>query len=245
MPGPRFFVALDLSPDAVGATIALPDAVAHHATRVVRLAAGAALTLFTGQGGEYAATLVAVDKRGATARIDACVDVERESPLSVTLAQGIAANDAMDYAVRKATELGVTAIQPLVTERSAPLPSGERSDKRHAHWRQVAVAACAQCGRNRVPEIRAALPLPDWLDAWSDGGVLFAPDAQACLGDGTLNAAPRAILVGPEGGLAAAEVKRGERSGFVAVRLGPRVLRTETAGVAALAALNVLWGDFR
>jgi 16S rRNA (uracil1498-N3)-methyltransferase len=239
--GPRFFVGPVLAPAMVGTGFALPEAVAHHAVRVVRLAVGDPLTLFTGTGGEYAATLVAIHKRGAEARIDAFDPVEREMPVAVTLAQAIAANDAMDYAVRKATELGVAAIQPLVTERSAPLPAAERGERRQAHWRQVAIAACEQCGRNRVPDVRAAQPLGLWLGAWREGGVLFAPTAAATLA--ALAAAPAALLVGPEGGFTTVEVAAAERAGLTAVRLGPRVLRTETAGIVALTVLQSLWGD--
>jgi 16S rRNA (uracil1498-N3)-methyltransferase len=201
------------------------------------------LTLFTGAGGEYAATIAEVGKRGATVRIEAFEPVERESPLAVTLAQAVAAIDAMDHAVRKATELGVTAIQPLVTERSVPLPPGERRDKRLAHWRQVAVAACEQCGRNRVPEIFAVVALPDWLEGWRGGGMVFAPDGEQSIA--ALPAAPSALLIGPEGGLAPGEIAVARAAGFIAARLGPRVLRTETAGMAALTAVNVLWGDLR
>ena len=150
MATPRFFVPAPIARAAIGATVELPEAAAHHATRVLRLATGDALTLFDGSGGEYAATLVHVDKRGAAVRVESFRPIDRESPLAVTLAQGIAANDAMDYAIRKATELGVTSIQPLATARSAPLPAGARGERRIAHWRGVAIAACEQCGRNRV-----------------------------------------------------------------------------------------------
>ena len=243
MAAPRFFAPLELTPALVGQTLALPDAAAHHATRVVRLGAGDTLTLFTGAGGEYAATIADVGKRGATVRIEAFDPVERESPLVVTLAQGIAANDAMDHAVRKATELGVTAIQPLLAERSVPLPAGERRDKRHAHWRQVAIAACEQCGRNRVPEILAPRLLRDWLETWRGGGVVLVPDGDRSMA--SLPAAPSALLIGPEGGLVPGEIAAARRAGFAAVRFGPRVLRTETAGMAALTAVNLLWGDLR
>src|SRR5512135_334458 len=152
MAAPRFFAPLELAPEIVGTVVTLPQAAAHHATRVVRLAVGDALTLFNGEGGEYAATLITIDRKAVTVRVDAFDPVERESPLAVTLAQAVAANDAMDYAIRKAVELGVASIAPLVTERSAPLPPGERADKRLAHWRQIVIAACEQCGRNRVPD---------------------------------------------------------------------------------------------
>lgn len=245
MATPRFFVPLDLASEAVGQTYHLPEAVAHHATRVVRLGAGERLTLFTGCGGEFAATIVRVDKRSVAVRIDAFDAIERESPLPVVLAQAVAANDAMDYAIRKATEVGVTSIQPLVTVRSAPLPGDARGDKRHAHWRQVAIAACEQCGRNRVPEIHVAQPLPAWLAAWQGAGVVLLPEATRNLVALPLPSLPFALMIGPEGGWDAAEIAAVGKAGFIAVRLGPRVLRTETAGVAALAVMQSLWGDYR
>lgn len=243
MAAPRFFVPEPLDRACVGTTIELPSAVAHHATRVLRHGVGAALTLFDGTGGEYAVELVAVDKRGASVRVDAFDPVERESPLAVTLAQAVVANDAMDYALRKATELGVTAIQPVIAARSAALPSGDRADRRRAHWQQIAVAACEQCGRNRVPEVCAPLSLSNWLAGWPHGGVLFEPTATMTLP--ALEKPPSAVLIGPEGGFTTAEIEAAARGGFSAVRIGPRVLRTETAGLAALAAMGVLWGDWR
>ncbi|MEP7182062.1 MAG: 16S rRNA (uracil(1498)-N(3))-methyltransferase [Betaproteobacteria bacterium] len=245
MAAPRFFAPFDLTPAAVGSEIALPDAVAHHAVRVLRLAAGAAITLFTGDGGEYAATIARIDKRGATAAILHFDPVERESPLAVTLAQAVAANDAMDNAVRKAVELGAAAIQPVVTARSAPLAGGERTEKRLAHWRQIAVAACEQCGRNRVPPVAAPIALAEWLAAWSGDGIVLDPGAVSTLSSVTMSPGPLAVLIGPEGGLAEREIAAATARGFVAVRLGPRVLRTETAGTAILAAFQMMGGDFR
>jgi 16S rRNA (uracil1498-N3)-methyltransferase len=245
MAAPRFFVPLTLAPGMIGETLALPEAAAHHATRVVRLGVGDALTLFAGTGGEFAATIARIDKRGAAVRIDGYAPVEREAALPITLAQAIVANDAMDYAVRKATELGAAAIQPLITARSAPLRAGERGEKRHAHWRQIAIAACEQCGRNRLPDIPAPQPLAEWLAGWRGGGVVFAPEARRGLAALPAPAAPIALLIGPEGGFAAEEVAAAEQAGFVATQLGARVLRAETAAVAALAAVHALWGDFR
>jgi 16S rRNA (uracil1498-N3)-methyltransferase len=245
MAAPRFYVALDLAPAMVGEIVDLPDAIAHHAVRVVRMSVGETLTLFTGRGGEYAATLTRVDKRGAAVRLEAFDPVERESPLAVTLVQGIAANDAMDYAVRKAIELGVAAIQPVVTVRSAALPSGERGERRLAHWRQIAIAACEQCARNRIPEIAAPRPLGDWLAAWRDEGLVLAPTGSESLASLPRPTGSLALLVGPEGGFEQREIDAARTRGFIAVRVGPRVLRTETAGVAALAAVQALWGDLR
>ncbi len=258
MTAPRFHCPIDLTPAIVGSVIALPDTLAHHAVRVLRLTAGDAITLFTGNGGEFAATIARIDKQGASATIERYDPVERESELAVTLAQSIAATDAMDHAMRKAVELGAAAIQPLVTERSAPLPAGERGERRLAHWRQIAVAACEQCGRNRVPDVAAPLALADWLAAWAGGGIVLDPLAERGLPALTLPASasrdgpaagpaagPLAVLIGPEGGLTAREIAAATARGFQPVRLGPRVLRTETAGTAILAALQTMRGDFR
>ncbi len=245
MAAPRFLVPIELAPASVGQTIALPTAAAHHAVRVVRLAVGDALTLFNGVGGEYAATLARVERNDAWVRVEAFDPAERESPLPVTLAQSIAANDAMDYAVRKATELGVAAIQPLVTERSAPLPAGERGDKRLAHWRGVAAGACEQCGRNRIPEVAAPLSWNEWLARWKGTGILLVPGARASLAALSRPPLPVAMAIGPEGGLSEREIDAACARAFHAVSLGPRVLRTETAAVVALAAMQVLWGDLR
>jgi 16S rRNA (uracil1498-N3)-methyltransferase len=244
MSGPRFFVPDALSPDNQR-EMALPDAAAHHAIRVVRLAAGDPLTLFDGTGGEYPATLVRAGREGAVVRIGARLDVERESPLAITLAQAIAANDAMDYAIRKAVELGAAAIQPLVTERSAPLPAGERGDKRLAHWRGVVVAACEQCGRNRVPPVSPPIAFGSLLAVWKGSGLVLVPEAATPFASLPPPAAPIALVVGPEGGLSERESGAARAAGFRCVSLGPRVLRTETAAVAALAAMQALWGDLR
>jgi 16S rRNA (uracil1498-N3)-methyltransferase len=245
MASPRFFIQQSLTPGVVGQVLELPAAVAHHAVRVVRLAVGDALTLFDGTGGEYVATLASADKSGASARIAAFDAIERESLLPVTLAQAIVANDAMDFAVRKAVELGATAIQPLVTERSAPLPSGERGDKRRAHWKGIAVAACEQCGRNRIPHVASPETWREWLAAWRGAGIVLVPDAATSLVALLPPQPPIALAIGPEGGFSDREIDAARRRGFHAVSFGPRVLRTETAAVAALTALQMLWGDLR
>lgn len=247
MAAPRFFVPLALGPADVGQERMLPDAATHHALRVLRLAVGDALTLFTGMGGECAATLAGADKKQAWVRIDRFDPVEREAPLAVTLAQGIAANDAMDYAVRKAVEMGAAAVQPLLTSRSARFPEDARGAKRLAHWRQIAVAACEQCGRNRIPPVHEVATLPAWLAARPAGrpGLMLAPQASAALAAWPAPPGPFDLLIGPEGGVTDDELARAARAGLTAVRLGPRVLRTETAGTAALAAVHALWGDFR
>ena len=246
MSAPRFFVP-EITADLVpGKTAALPEAAARHAARVLRLRAGDALTLFTGTGGEFAATIVSIDRNDVVARVDAFVPVERESPLFATLVQAVCASDAMEYAVRKSVELGVGAIQPVLATRSAPLPAGDRADSRRLRWSQIAVAACEQCGRNRVPDVRTPVTLAAWLAAREVRlpGLILAPDGGASLSTVARSAGEFDIVVGPEGGFTGDEIAAAERAGLTALRLGPRVLRTETAGPAMLAAIHALWGDF-
>ncbi len=239
--GPRLYCDLALSP---GAEIVLPEAAARHAVSVLRLQVGDALNLFNGEGGEYRAALVAVNKRETRARLLEFDATERESPLDITLALGISAGERMDYSLQKATELGVAAIQPLATERSVVKLAGERADKRLQHWQHVVIAACEQCGRNRVPAVAPVQKLFAYLADVDRGKrlLMLSPDASFPL----KRAAPAAgaiLLIGAEGGLAPAEYQAAQASGFEPVKLGPRILRTETAPVAALAVLQALWGD--
>lgn len=245
MATPRFLVPPELMHAALGRTIPIPQAVAHHAVRVVRLGVGDALTLFDGTGGEYAATLTRAERNDVRVRIESFDPVERESLLPVTLAQAVAANDAMDYAVRKAVELGVGAIQPLITERSARLRAGERGDKRLAHWRGIAIAACEQSGRNRVPPIAPPAVWDDWVAGWTGTGILFAQSAAEPLAALSRPMLPVALAIGPEGGFTAREIEVAREAAFRVVSLGPRVLRSETAAAAGLAAMQTLWGDLR
>jgi 16S rRNA (uracil1498-N3)-methyltransferase len=239
--GTRLYCDLALSP---GAEIALPETAARHAVTVLRLQAGAALNLFNGEGGEYRAQLVAASKREARARIVEFHATERESPVDITLVLGISAGERMDYSLQKATELGVSAIQPLATERSVVKLAGERAGKRLQHWQHVAIAACEQCGRNRVPAVAPVQKLFDYLAALDRNQrlLMLSPDADTPL-TRVAPAAAAVLLIGPEGGLAPAEYQAAQASGFEPVRLGPRILRTETAPVAALAVLQALWGD--
>jgi 16S rRNA (uracil1498-N3)-methyltransferase len=236
----RLYCDLPLSP---GAEIALPETAARHAVTVLRLQVGDTLALFNGEGGEYRASLVAVSKRETRVRLIEFHAAERESPLEITLALGISAGERMDYSLQKATELGVTAIVPLATERSVVRLSGERADKRLQHWRHVVVAACEQCGRNRVPIVAPVQTLAGYLATAGRGKrLLLSPDAQIPLKQ-VPPAAAVVLLIGAEGGLAPSEYQAAEASGFEPVSLGPRILRTETAPVAALAVLQALWGD--
>jgi len=245
---PRFFVGIALAADTV---VPLPDEVARH-VQVLRLAPGDAIALFNGDGGEYAAQIASVEKRAASARVGARRDVDAEPPYRLTLAQGIAGSDKMDWLIEKAVELGAAAIAPLATARGVVRLSGERAARRHAHWQRIVQAACEQCGRNRLPDVAPAREFGAWLDALppasADGElrVLLSPRASrpfAALPDA---APPRGatLLIGPEGGLSPDEEDAARARGFVAIGLGPRVLRTETAGIAVLAALAGRWGGW-
>ena len=243
---PRFYTSQPLRSSQVGTTIVLPGDAAHHAVRVLRLGPGDGVTLFDGTGGEYAATLVETGKRTATASIDRFDPVERESPIAVTLVQAVIAADAMDFAIRKAVELGAWAIAPVLAARSQASLAGGRGEKRVQHWRGIAIAACEQCGRNRVPAIAPLQTLSTWLHASADQRVaIAAPGATTSLAAFASEAPPTSIIVGPEGGFTDDERALAADNGATAVSLGPRVLRAETAGVAALAMLAALVGDAR
>jgi len=237
---PRFFVPLELSS---GTEIELPERAARHCA-VLRLRPDDEVVVFNGEGGEFSAELTRVSRDDVRARLISKQAVERESPLAITLAQCLSSSDRMDITLQKSTELGVSRIVPIASRRSVVRLSNERADRRVAHWRNVLVAACEQCGRNRVPEITAITDFAAFLGGPDPEGVrlLLAPDASRDL----KNLEPsRAVtlLVGPEGGLAPEERRQAETRGFVPIRFGPRVLRTETAPLAAIAAMQVLWGD--
>ena len=237
---PRFHVPLLLSP---GAEISLPARAAQHVA-VLRLRPGDAVTLFDGRGGEYACTLSRITKGETRARVIARSDIERESVLDITLAQGLSSGERMDYALQKSTELGVCRIQPLATERSVVRLSEDRAERKYSHWQNVVIAACEQCGRNRVPEVFPVLTLPEFLSAAPGDAMRLmpVPDAELRLRD-LEPARSIVLLVGPEGGLTEPERQSALRAGFTPLRLGPRVLRTETAPLAAISALQAMWGD--
>lgn len=225
----------------------LPAAQAHHVARVLRLAAGDALTLFDGAGTEYAAVITRLEKSAVTVRVGAAQARDRESPLRITVAQAVSSGDRMDFTVQKAVELGAARIVPLLSSRCVVRLSGARAEKRVAHWRAVAVSACEQCGRNHVPEVAAVIPLCHWLGQQPEAGgetrLLLAPHAAVRLREMAQPAGPITLLIGPEGGFAPDEESAARGSGFTPVSIGPRILRTETAALAALAALQALWGD--
>jgi len=240
---PRFYCREALSP---GAHVDLPEPVARHAVRVLRLPPGAAVVLFDGRGGEYDARIERIERGRVVAALGAWRDVERESGLAVTLIQAVQAGEKMDYTVQKAVELGVSHIVPVDSRRSVTRLSGERAARRVAHWQGVAAAACEQCGRNQVPQLAPLEKLENWLARPANGALrlILAPDAEQALVDlPPMNNVQ--MLIGAEGGLDPQEIVAAQQVGFTAVRMGPRILRTETAGLAALAAMQALWGDFR
>lgn len=204
------------------------------------------MILFDGRGGEYPARIARIERDRVYAELGAWRDVERESPLDITLVQALQAGDKMDFTIQKAVELGVRAIVPVDSRRSVIRLVGERAGKRVAHWQGVVASACEQSGRNQVPNVAPLEKLENWLARPSTAALrlMLAPDAEQTLAE-VRPAGPVQLLIGAEGGLDPQEMIAAERVGFQAVRLGPRVLRTETAGLAALAALQVLWGDFR
>lgn len=227
----------------------LPPEQAHHVVRVLRLEAGDTLTLFDGRGIEYTAVIARIAKSDVTLNVGDPRQVDRESPLVVALAQSISSGERMDYTVQKAVELGVAGIQPLESSRGVVRLDGIRARKRLAHWRAIVVAACEQCGRNRVPEVAPVMALRDWLGQAaplqeSEVRLLLSTEARNSLRELPRPQGAVTLLAGPEGGLTGDEHGDAVRAGFMPVRLGPRVLRTETAAVAALAAMQILWGDF-
>jgi 16S rRNA (uracil1498-N3)-methyltransferase len=236
-------------PLAAGTDVVLPAQAAEHLTRVLRLEPGAPLTLFNGAGGEYSATLGATAGKKTQVRVLEHDAVERDSPADITLVQGVARGERMDLIVQKATELGVTRIVPVLADRSVVKLDPKQRARKLEHWQAIAISACEQCGRNRVPEVREPAALGDAIAELAAGSVrwLLAADARDSLATVAADAAARPIvlLIGPEGGLADNERQFALANGFAACRLGPRVMRTETAGLAALALLQTLAGDFR
>ncbi len=239
---PRLYHSRELHPKR---EIFLDATAAHNAVKVLRLKEGDEIVLFNGRGGEYPARIAGITKTQVTVRTGDWHSFERESALHIVLAQGVSSADKMDLTVQKAVELGVGGIHPLNTQRSVVKLFGERAQTRVEHWRKVAIGACEQCGRNRIPEVAEIASLNDFL-VHTDADALrlvFSPT-----GDRPLKKLqPRGkiiLLIGAEGGFTAEEEHAARSAGFIAVTLGSRILRTETAGLAALAAIQTLWGDF-
>jgi 16S rRNA (uracil1498-N3)-methyltransferase len=238
----RVHVDADLQP---GQHLTVEGAAGNHISRVLRLRTGDALTLFNGQGGEYGGSIEEIHRDTVVVSVLERRELERESPFQLTLAQGISRGERMDWVVQKATELGVWRIQPLFTERSVVQLDERQAIRKIQHWRSIAVAACEQSGRNRVPEITQPVGLYEMLEHHTPGGtaLLLSPGASLRIADIASAAADATVLIGPEGGLGDVEQAAAIKSGFTPVRLGPRVLRTETAAVCALTLLQQKFGD--
>jgi len=240
---PRIYVPQPLSP---GRDVELPLQAGEHIARVLRLDRGHPLRLFDGNGGEYAGEIASLAKRAVTAHVIAPAPApDRESPLRLTLGQGIARGEKMDWILQKATELGVARIVPLVTDRTEVRLDAERTSRRLAHWEAVLASACEQCGRNTLPRLAEPMELADWAAALGDDAglrLVLDPGGDARVRDlapGTC----ATLAVGPEGGLSEHDLAALSQAGFLGLQLGPRILRTETAGLAAIAALQAIHGD--
>jgi 16S rRNA (uracil1498-N3)-methyltransferase len=232
---------------AAGAVLELGEQSTHHLTHVLRLRPGAQVRVFDGKGHEHEATVRELRRARVTVELGAAVSSVPEPRLSITLAQGMPRGDRMDFILQKAVELGVSAVQPLWTERSQSRAAGERLEKRLRHWRGVVISACEQCGRATLPALDPPVEYRAWLngDAGPDCRLLLVPEAGRSLGELQSPGNAILLLVGPEGGISAGETRLAVESGFSPVRMGPRILRTETAALAILAGLQALWGDMR
>jgi 16S rRNA (uracil1498-N3)-methyltransferase len=245
---PRFFVGNSLQS---GDVFTLPDEVTRH-VQVLRLQPGDTVVLFNGVGGEFSAEIISMERRDTQVRVGPFRDIETEPPYRLTLAQGIAGSDKMDWLIEKAVELGATNFVPLTTSRSVVRLSGERAVRRQAHWQRIVQASCEQCGRNRMPEVAGTREIGTWLGSLpktpGDGELRVLLSPRANVSFATLPNTPPlgevTVLVGPEGGFSSPEEAAALDHGFIAVGLGPRVLRTETAGIAVLAALAARWGGW-
>ncbi|MCB1560794.1 MAG: 16S rRNA (uracil(1498)-N(3))-methyltransferase [Xanthomonadales bacterium] len=235
------------SPLAVGSHLALPAHTTNHLLRVLRLSVGDRISLFNGDGRDYSARILTGAKSGAEVEILDANPVRSESPLRIHLGQALARGEKMDWVLQKATELGVTAITPLITQRSEVKLSGERAEKRQRHWQGVIASACEQCGRATLPSLGPIGRLGDWCGEVGDTpGWYLEPTAKAGLGSLSPECdASLRLVIGPEGGFDDIDIATLQAAGFRGLRLGPRVLRTETAGPAVIAALQALFGDLR
>ena len=241
---PRLYTDQSLVP---GQLLTIGGQTAHQVTHVLRLRSGAALRVFDGAGNEHHAILQGTGRDSIELTVGEQVSASPESALSVTLAQGIARQDRMDLILQKAVELGVNTIQPLWMQRSQSHLKGERLARRRQHWQGVVISACEQCGRATLPVVEAPDSLANWIHTQpgADCQLMLQPDSAHTLPGIAAPAGNIVLLVGPEGGLESGEQSLARTAGFKGIRLGQRILRTETAGLAALAAMQTLWGDFR
>lgn len=237
---PRIFTAQAL---AAHSSIDLEEAPSHHLAKVLRMQAGRELILFNGRGGEYSASITAISKKAVSVQLRDFIDEDRQSPLQLELAIGVSRGERMDWVLQKATELGATKITPLLTERTEVKLNNERSDKKLEHWQQIIISACEQCQRNLLPELSKPIPIDEWLVQCNAElkFVLHHRDNQGL--PASQNISRVALLIGPEGGLSESEIEQACKQHFSPLTLGPRVLRTETAPLAAISLVQYLWGD--
>jgi len=239
---PRFYID---APLRAGSSCALPEEAAHHALHVLRLRGGDEVTLFNGRGGEYAGRIASLGKRELLIDVLQHREVEREAPLHMVLVQGVSSGERMDFTIRKAVELGVAAVHPVLAAASVARPKGERAAARREHWQKVAISACEQCGRNRIPQVHEVISVEQMPADKASYGILLSPRAELRFSEACRRIETAVtIAAGPEAGFNAAEEAAFLDAGYVPAKLGARVLRTETAALAALAALNALRGDF-
>jgi len=240
---PRFYSPEKLAP---GALIRLSDNAAVHASRALRMKVGDSAVLFNGDGNDYLCELTYMSKSEVSAKVKSVSDNTCESPLNITLIQAISSGDRMDFTIQKAVELGVTAIQPISSQRSVVKLSGERAEKRREHWQNVVISACEQCGRSIVPKVRTATSLAQWLgqSETAELRIILSPGAPQSLNELTKPSGDIQLLIGAEGGLTEDEISLATTHNFTPIRLGNRILRTETAALTAISSLQTRWGDF-
>ncbi|KEQ18348.1 16S rRNA (uracil(1498)-N(3))-methyltransferase [Endozoicomonas numazuensis] len=240
MRNPRIYTDQPLIKDQI---VELTDSAANHVGKVLRMKPEESLILFNGKGSSWQGTIQMVSKKTVTVALDAEVALITESPLKIHLGQSLSRGERMDYAIQKATEMGVTEITPLFSERCEVKLNAERQEKRIRHWQQVAISACEQCGLNRVPVIHPPENVADWMEKQTSDLKFVLHHRTDKKLEGFNQPATVSLLIGPEGGLTGEEITQAESSGFHALALGPRVLRTETAPVTAVSLMQYLWGD--
>jgi 16S rRNA (uracil1498-N3)-methyltransferase len=237
----RIYYPFTLSADNY---VTLTDDATNHVANVLRAKVGQAVVLFNGDGNEYSAQIFEVAKRKVIVRVDSKISISIESPLSIHLGQGISRGDRMEWVIQKSVELGVTEITPLITERCGVKLSNERWSKKHEQWQKLAIAACEQCGRNVLPVLHAPSLFSDWVNlSTNQVRLTLHPRAEKAFRHVAMPPAGAKLLIGPEGGFSDKEIYQTEQNGFQTIQLGPRVLRTETAAITAISALQAIHGD--
>ncbi len=238
---PRIYTPQSLQ---VNSQLELDDNASRHVGKVLRMQAGRELVLFNGEGGEYTACVTEVGKKVVTVEVQSHASEERESPLAIHLGIGVSRGERMDWVLQKATELGVSQITPLFTERTEVKLTGPRLEKKQQHWQQILVSACEQCQRNRLPQLNPACRIDDWLPTVQDSARFVLHHRSDTSLSALAQPASVALVIGPEGGLSAEEIQRSQQQfGFQPLTLGPRVFRTETAPLTAISVMQYLWGD--